>query len=432
MKRKILFVLCGITAAALLTGCGNRKAETQEESGTQKEAGTQEDEETQEGTEKVTEVDAATYVGPDGRLLDKIVYKVSSADAVSLKPEDFTIDVSIAPVEYLGETESTQKTLEVISVDAADGEVSVDFDDLAYSTLESVTIDCTNDAYDAEQAEFTVLTRTADEFAKDTFTSSDGTEITYFLYMPENMENIPLMVWEHGGGEVLESSYEGANLHASRGAVVWVEQGYETAVLSVQYPANYSFGISEISEELEQMEKYNTAKYELIQKLITEGRIDARRVYISGASSGGGGALRFVMQYPDFFAAALVTSAKDTIIPLSTPYDLAYKFGDNELLKITDEEYEKSYQDMTDYMKEYDITGTPIWFVQAEHDQICTSYTSRMLYDVLEKMGAKDNKLTLYTDDEMEAAGQHGSYHGCWAVAFEDKEMTDWVYAQSR
>ena len=71
--------------------------------------------------------------------------------------------------------------------------------------------------------------------------------------------------------------------------MAWIENGFETAVLSVQYPENYSFGITGIPEEFEKMKAFGKAKYELIQKLIKEEKVDPVRIYISGCSSGGGG-----------------------------------------------------------------------------------------------------------------------------------------------
>lgn len=405
MKKALAIALCGIIAVSSLTGCGSKEAE-------------------------IESITASTYVAPGGRTLNKIIYSLSTSDGVNLSSEDFNIKFTIAPVDYLGETESKEQEAEISDVTIENNEVTIEFADVSFSTIEKTEIDCTDDKFDCTDADYEVITKTADEFVKNEFTAQDGTVLTYYLYMPENEENVPLMVWEHGGGEVLDSSYEGANLHASKGAVAWVENGFDTAVLSVQYPKNYSFGISEIPEELEQMNKFGTAKYELIQQLIEEGKIDASRVYISGASSGGGAAIRFIMQYPDLFAGALVMSAKDTVISLSTKYDLAYKFGNNDDLKITDKEYQSSYNEMKEYLKDYDITNIPIWFVQAEDDQICTSYTSKMMYDILKEMGAENNKLTLYTDEEMENAGQIGSYHGSWAVALEDSKMLSWVYDQ--
>lgn len=405
MKKALAIALCGIVAVSSLTGCGSKEAE-------------------------IESITASTYVAPGGRTLNKIIYSLSTSDGVNLSSEDFNIKFTIAPVDYLGETESKEQEAEISDVTIENNEVTIEFADVSFSTIEKTEIDCTDDKFDCTDADYEVKTKTADEFVKNEFTAQDGTVLTYYLYMPENEENVPLMVWEHGGGEVLDSSYEGANLHASKGAVAWVENGFDTAVLSVQYPKNYSFGISEIPEELEQMNKFGTAKYELIQQLIEERKIDASRVYISGASSGGGAAIRFIMQYPDLFAGALVMSAKDTVISLSTKYDLAYKFGNNDDLKITDKEYQSSYNEMKEYLKDYNITNIPIWFVQAEDDQICTSYTSKMMYDILKEMGAENNKLTLYTDEEMENAGQIGSYHGSWAVALEDSKMLSWVYDQ--
>ena len=47
------------------------------------------------------------------------------------------------------------------------------------------------------------------------------------------MKNVPLVVWNHGGGEYagqLENT-----LVANRGLTAWVEAGYNTAVLQIQF-----------------------------------------------------------------------------------------------------------------------------------------------------------------------------------------------------
>ncbi|WRK53473.1 hypothetical protein SD457_26250 [Coprobacillaceae bacterium CR2/5/TPMF4] len=68
----------------------------------------------------------------------------------------------------------------------------------------------------------------------------------YALYLPKNSNgsyktDVPLVVWNHGGGE-----YAGEienTLVANRGLTAWVEAGYETAVLEVQISnENYSYG----------------------------------------------------------------------------------------------------------------------------------------------------------------------------------------------
>ena len=129
------------------------------------------------------------------------------------------------------------------------------------------------------------------------------------------------------------------------------------------------------------------------------------------------------------FAAALISSAKDTIVPISEKYGLAYQLEDESKLDLSDKDYADVYSAMETAMKDYDLKNVPIYFVHAEHDQICTRYASTMLYDILKDMGCKNNKIKIYSDDEMEAAGQHMVYHASWALAFEDKDILDWVYA---
>lgn len=376
-----------------------------------------------------TLVTADTYVGPDGQVLESLTFAL---DNPSLTEKDFSIEFQFAPVSYLGETESRVETAVIEAVEAADGSVTVKFRGVLFAALEDVRVTCSDEAFHCGLGDFSVTTRTVDQFVPKLFTAKDGTVLSYYLYLPQGAKNLPLMVWEHGGGEVLASAAPKANLTASRGAVAWIENGFNTAVLSVQYPENYSFGISAIPEEFAQMEAFGTAKYELIQKLIEDGSVDASRIYICGASSGGGAALRMIMQYPDLFAAALVFSAKDTIVPISKKYDLAYKFGDNRLLEISDEDYRDVYTAMENALENVDILSTPIWFVQAEHDQICTRYTSEIMFEILKKKGAADNRLTMYTDEEMEAAGQHGIYHGAWAVGLENMDLLSWMYSQTR
>jgi predicted peptidase len=291
------------------------------------------------------------------------------------------------------------------------------------------SVKCADEALSFTKDKCKLHTKTVDGFVAGNYKASNGIELPYWLYMPEDTAPVPLMVWLHGGGEVLETSYKGANLTKNRGATCWIESGRKTAVLSVQFPKNYAFGISAKPEELKMMEEYNVVQYELIQELISDGKIDAKRVYVSGASSGGGAVLRFIMQYPDFFAAALPICAKDTLIPISEPYGLAFKMQGS--LEISDEAYEKCYNDISCLMQQYSITNVPIWFVQAENDPVCTSYTSKIMYDVLNKMGAVKNKISMYGDQEMRDKNAP-FLHASWIPAFNDTEIIDWIYAQSK
>jgi predicted peptidase len=82
-------------------------------------------------------------------------------------------------------------------------------------------------------------------------------------------------------------------------------------------------------------------------------------------------------------------------------------------------------------MSGYDITQIPIWFVKADNDPVCTSYTSKILYNVFKEMGAKKNKISMYTNEEMSAYGLL-SLHSSWIMAFNDPEIIKWIYNQSK
>ncbi len=98
-------------------------------------------------------------------------------------------------------------------------------------------------------------------------------------------------------------------------------------------------------------------------------------------------------------------------------------------LTISEEDYESCYSEIKSLMNGYDITHIPIWFIQAENDPVCTCYISKILYDVLEEMGAKQNKITMHTNEEMSAKGLL-SLHSSWIMAFNDPEIMKWVYDQ--
>lgn len=411
-KRKFFILLIGVIAVC--SGCSMKNASNHSQKA------------------KVTEIISENYISADGQTMNQLVYRLENgSDIQELTPKDFTITLTVEPNAMLGEKESQNKTAKIKDVTVEKTSITVELEGILYTSLEDVDVDCTNDSLDCKMSEFKVKTRTVDEFVKNTFTTQDGTELVYWLYMPENAKNIPLMVWEHGGGEALEDSYEGANLCSNRGAVTWIENGFDTAVLSVQYPKNYSFGITEKEKENTMMEKYGTAKYELIQKLISEGKINPDRIYLCGASSGGGGALRFAMQYPALFAAVVPICAKDTVIPLSEKYNLSYQMLDSSLLKLSEEDYQAEYKNMFSILQDSRLTEIPIWFIHAENDPVCTYYTSEMMYNILQDMGAKDNRITLYSDEEMRNKGQE-FYHSAWVLALDNKEVLEWVYEQSR
>ncbi len=260
-------------------------------------------------------------------------------------------------------------------------------------------------SFDAKQVS-KVETRTVDDFEAGKITGANGESLNYRLKLTNSAEPQPLVVWLHGGGEVGSDNLK--QLTENRGATVWSESGYDTSVLAVQFPANYGWAIYDNEEELRRMQDYFEVQVELIDRLVAEGKVDPRRIYVVGPSSGGGGTFRFLMQYPNKFAGAIAIAAKDTVADY----------------KGTVEPFKRELKDLTD---------TPIWIVHAKNDPTTDSRTSTLAYEALTEMGSSQAKLTIYDDAFMDANRFYGGMkHWSWVPVFNDKEMLDWLFEQRK
>lgn len=252
----------------------------------------------------------------------------------------------------------------------------------------------------------TLKTRTVDDFVAGEYTGTNGEKLSYRLKLSASAAPQPLVVWLHGGGEVGTDNLK--QLTENKGAVAWIESGYDTSVLAVQFPKNYGWKIYDNAEELSRMRDYFEVQAELIGELVDSGKVDPNRIYVAGVSSGGGGALRFLMQYPGLFAGSIVVAAKDTVADYT---------GSVEAFK-------RELQDLPD---------VPVWLVHAQNDPITDSRTSTLAYEALTQLGSKQAKLTIYDDAFMDANRFYGNLkHWSWVPVFNDKEMFDWLFEQKK
>ncbi|MEW4371623.1 S-layer homology domain-containing protein [Paenibacillus kandeliae] len=248
--------------------------------------------------------------------------------------------------------------------------------------------------------------QTVDDFKPGVITSSDGESLPYRLKLSSSAGPRPLVVWLHGGGEVGTDNIK--QLTENRGSTTWTESGKDTSVLAVHYPQNYDWAIYDKPDQLAKMQQYFTMQQQFIQQLIADGKVDPNRIYVAGVSSGGGGAFRFLMQYPDLFAGAIVIAAKDTIADYKGSVD-AFKTALKSLVH------------------------TPIWIVHAENDPITDSRTSKLAYQALTELGSTQVKETLYSDAFMDSQRFYGAMkHWSWVPAFHDQSMMDWLFAQHK
>ena len=163
--------------------------------------------------------------------------------------------------------------------------------------------------------EFTIHTRTAD----DRFERLEEGRVLYRLYSPDAKGPRPLILFLHGGGN---GGYEGErdnNKHivADYGPVNFAENYpdlYVMAPMAVEarrdmstFNPNIRFARSDSMNVpgFGWCREYLGQVCDIIRRMIAEGKVDAKRVYVTGMSMGGAGTIRAMSVASDLFAACL-------------------------------------------------------------------------------------------------------------------------------
>ena len=229
------------------------------------------------------------------------------------------------------------------------------------------------------KADFTVRTRTAD----DKFAKIEEGRVMYRLYSPDADEPRPMILFLHGGGN---GGYEGERdnekqLMADYGPVNFAEDYPDVYVMAPmcveerrdmsKVNMNVSFAQSNFSKDW----RYGWSRYylgkvcDIIRRMIREGKVDPKRVYVTGMSMGGAGTVRAMSVGSDLFAAAV------PVCPSMTPETF-------EILKSI---------------------RRPIWVTSAYIDH--TLYRHKYLVDAVMHMrdnGNNNAHLTLFSPEELQ------------------------------
>lgn len=207
-------------------------------------------------------------------------------------------------------------------------------------------------------------------------TVSVSETLEYFLYYPpayptKKNEDFPLLLFLHGGGE------SGASLEMVRknGLPKLVSEGAEFPflILAPQNP--------------HKKEWWNVrAVMALLEKVISENRVDRSRIYLTGLSRGGSACWELATQFPDTFAAMAVVCGM-------TPTPYAHWIDRELAIRV--------------------FHGT--------EDPVIPFSESREMVKKLQEMGY-DVKLTAY----------EGVGHNSWERAYKEEGLYDWFLEHSR
>lgn len=227
-----------------------------------------------------------------------------------------------------------------------------------------------------------------DGFAGRVLETVSGTSMPYRLFVPDpaaRVRPLPLIVYLHGSGGAGRDNLKQISGGNTNGTRVWTRsevQGRHPAfVVAPQLPDDEQWA----APGIDALAPYAAFVVELVASLSKEFRIDADRIYLTGQSRGGRGTWDIISKRPDLFAAA---------VPLC---------GDGNPSRVIAARL------------------VPIWAFHGARDETIPVTGSRELVAALRAAGSTV-KYTEYPD-----AG-----HNVWTVAYMERELPDWLFAQRR
>jgi len=255
---------------------------------------------------------AYVHIGDYGQAVDNIKFITDNEIIMS--------HVSVDIEEHFCDLSGKALSKGVLSVEQTEGGVVAAFDPFLYRYDFRITgkiggedIEVTKDNIDE------VVVKDL-----DTFTARKENGVIYRLYEPEAAAARPLVLFLHGGGECGEDNV--LQMTGTLGALRLAEKWPDMYIMAPQAPA----GSLTMQENFEVMRKrgnpfrvemgmtpfalkgergwnrdYLGKVTDIIRRMIEEGKVDAKRVYVIGMSMGGGGTINAVSTAPDLFAAAL-------------------------------------------------------------------------------------------------------------------------------
>ena len=370
----------------------------------------------------VESTDIYTHVGDVSLLVDAVEFTVANpASLRGLSAADFDlsgnaaggfIDVKTgqAPAEYAEDGLVLTRKGNKLRIDAT----PFNYTGMREGWAKQIPWELRSSADSALTA--TAATATARHIAvlDDCITGSftfAGLTREYMLHLPKDADgnvipNVPLMVWQIGGGEYDKDLMTVAT--ANRCLVSLATEGIPCAALvfAIANP-NYSYSASLFPEKIELIDRNNALQMAFIDTLIADGKVDGTRLFCAGASSGGGCTMRFMMQFPDRFKAAIPCCPMDPIVPIHQVKEkYEGQFADDLVKAFQGNVYKWNGTDMVPTPMDTEaFVGLPMHFVHASSDQTCKIASSYSYIEARKRLGATQDRLRVYSDEDMAAYG---------------------------
>ena len=265
----------------------------------------------------------------------------------------------------------------------------------------------------------------------DDFEAKEENGVLYRLWTPKAQGKRPLFLFLHGGGESGFDNF--AQMVGTIGAGALAERYPDMYIMAPQAPGggipvgvpliegrpggaqpvaqqNGVFAPGAQPSNTGWCDSYLLKIAAIIEKMIADGKVDEKRIYVTGMSMGGGGTLRMVGLRQDLFTAAA------PMCPTMTDETLAYL---------------KGYGDFKIWISMAYIDHTPI-----RHCRIIDGIRT------LQRGGNQNAKYTMFSPDELAAYGIAvypdlteaqilSENHHCWVLTLRNEYgILDWVTSQ--
>ena len=303
-------------------------------------------------------------------------------------------------------------TVAIKTVTDEDGALTIETEDFDYRANWTLTVGSTSFTRKDATEE---ICEGLDIFEKH---FEDG--VLYRLYRPQALGPRPLILFLHGGGNGGTDNI--THIAADYGCSQFAQKYPDFYVLAPQAPErdmstflpsfmNADFAHSDQTGKFGWYREYLGQICDLIRKWIAEGKVDPRRVYVTGMSMGGAGTIRAMSVGAGLFAACV------PVCPSMTPETFNILKG---------------------------LTHAKIWIATAYLDH--TIYRHKYIVDgimALKDAGNKDAHLTLYSPEELAAYGiatdpdlslkeRFAQNHWSWVPTYHDEHgIMSWLTSQT-
>lgn len=212
------------------------------------------------------------------------------------------------------------------------------------------------------------------------YTSFDGLEVPYWLYVPRGMkpQNLPVMVEIHGGPEAQEQpSFDAFYQYL-------LSEGIAIVAPNVRGSTGYGKRYTHLDDVEKRLDSVRDIE-ELVRHLVETGTADRERLAVSGTSYGGFMTLSCASRYPELWACAVDTVGMyDLVTFLENTAD--YRRAHRESEYGTLAEHRDILKAVSPVSKIQDITA-PIMIIQGKNDPRVPVSEAEQAVDALRKLG---------------------------------------------